>query len=69
MQDPITCRIKEILDLHSGYALGKKIQVDASQINRLKRGERKLENISLELALKILYAYSEVQVVSKKEGE
>ena len=60
--------INEILEHDSGYAIAKKIGVNPSQINRLKNGERKIENMSLDLASKILLAYTNVSIELKESS-
>lgn len=57
--------IQIILSDHSGYEIGKRIGVRPAQINRLKSGERQIENISLDLAVKILKAYADVTTTIK----
>lgn len=59
--------VSNIIDSHTGYSIGKRIGVNPVQINRLKNGDRKIENISLDLANKILKEYAEVTVTIKEE--
>ncbi|MDO4671278.1 MAG: hypothetical protein Q4A67_07405 [Aerococcus sp.] len=54
----LTEALQFILDSHTGYEIAKKINKTPAQINRLKRGERKLDNASLNLIQAILTAYA-----------
>lgn len=62
MTNTIITTIQTILNQHTGYAIAKTIGVAPNQINRLQNGERKIENMSLELAIKILTHYADVHV-------
>ena len=54
--------LKKILEDHTGYAITKKIGIRPQQINRLQARERPIENITLDLALKILEAYTTITI-------
>ena len=54
--------MKKILEDHTGYAITKKIGIRPQQINRLQARERPIENITLDLALKILEAYTTITI-------
>lgn len=54
--------IEKILEDHTGYAIAKKIGVRPQQINRLQARERPIKNITLDLTLKILEAYTTITI-------
>ncbi|MGX7350001.1 hypothetical protein [Dolosicoccus paucivorans] len=62
MTNNLITAISEILKSETGYAIAQNIGVRPEQINRLKRGERKVANISLDMAQKILDHYASVTI-------
>ncbi|MGX7350188.1 helix-turn-helix domain-containing protein [Dolosicoccus paucivorans] len=62
MTNNLIATISKIIKTETGYSIAQNIGVRPEQINRLKRGERKVDNISLDMAQKILDYYANVTI-------
>lgn len=62
MTNNLIATISKIIKTETGYSITQNIGVRPEQINRLKRGERKVDNISLDVAQKILDYYINVTI-------
>ena len=50
MTNNLIATISKIIKTETGYSIAQNIGVRPEQINRLKRGKRKVDNISLDMA-------------------